>query len=175
MKYVSADEAVRLVRSGDTVVCQGGTSVPVILQEALARRHAELEGVQIVCGFNVTAGEAPFCKPEYKDSFLVNSIFISGDQRKHIAAGYGTMTPAFLGEVPGLFRRGEIPVDVAFINCSLPDKDGKRHEFDVLAAAKDTISGMKIMDPKVSGGAVLFGQLAPFYTRLKEDLMDHLR
>jgi len=124
MKYVSADEAVRLVRSGDTVVCQGGTSVPVILQEALTRRHAELQGVQIVCGFNVTAAEAPFCKPEYKDSFLVNSIFISGDQRKHIAAGYGTMTPAFLGEVPGLFRRREIPVDVAFINCSLPDKDG---------------------------------------------------
>ena len=84
MNYVSADEAVRLVRSGDTVVCQGGTSVPVILQEALARRHAELQGVQIVCGFNITAGEAPFCKPEYKDSFLVNSIFISGDQRKHI-------------------------------------------------------------------------------------------
>lgn len=124
MKYVSADEAVKLVRSGDTVVCQGGTSVPVILQEALARRHEELRDVQIVCGFNITAGEAPFCKPEYKDSFLVNSIFISGDQRKYIAAGYGTMTPAFLGEVPGLFRRGEIPVDVAFINCSLPDENG---------------------------------------------------
>ena len=57
---------------------------------------------------------------------------------------------------------------------SMPDKDGKRHEFDVLSAAKDTISGMKIMDPKVSGGAVLFGQLAPFYTRMKDDLMDHI-
>ena len=124
MKYVSADEAVKLVRSGDTVVCQGGTSVPVILQEALARRHEELRGVQIVSGFNITAAEAPFCKPEYKDSFLVNSIFISADQRKHIAAGYGTMTPAFLGEVPGLFRRREMPVDVAFINCSLPDENG---------------------------------------------------
>ncbi|MBR1570640.1 MAG: 4-hydroxybutyrate CoA-transferase [Bacteroidales bacterium] len=124
MKYVTADEAVKLVRSGDTVCCQGGASVPVVLQAALARRHAELKNVTITSGFNVQPGEAPFCRPEYKDSFLVNSIFVSGDQRAHIGAGYGTMTPAFLGEVPGMFRRGEFPVDVAFINCSLPDENG---------------------------------------------------
>ena len=53
MKYVSADEAVKLVRSGDTIACQGGASVPVLLQEALARRHAELRNVTITSGFNV--------------------------------------------------------------------------------------------------------------------------
>ena len=124
MKYVSADEAVKLVRSGDTICCQGGASVPVLLQEALARRHAELKNVTITSGFNVHKDPAPFCKPEYKDSFLVNSIFISADQRAHVAAGYGSMTPAFLGEVPGMFRRGEFPVDVAFITCSMPDENG---------------------------------------------------
>lgn len=124
MKYVSADEAVKLVRSGDTVCCQGGASVPVILQEALARRHEELRDVTITSGFNVHKEAAPFCKPEYKDSFLVNSIFLSADQRRHVAEGYGSMTPAFLGEVPALFRSGEFPVDVAFITCSLPDENG---------------------------------------------------
>lgn len=124
MKYVSADEAVKLVRSGDTVCCQGGASVPVLLQEALARRHAELRDVTITSGFNVHKDPAPFCKPEYKDSFLVNSIFVSADQRAHVADGYGSMTPAFLGEVPGMFRRGEFPVDVAFIVCSEPDENG---------------------------------------------------
>lgn len=124
MKYVSADEAVKLVRSGDTIACQGGASVPVLLQEALARRHAELRNVTITSGFNVHKEPAPFCKEEYKDSFLVNSIFISADQRAHVAAGYGSMTPAFLGEVPGMFRRGEFPVDVAFIVCSEPDENG---------------------------------------------------
>ena len=84
MNYVSADEAVKLVRSGDTVCCQGGSSVPVLLQAALARRHAELRDVTITSGFNVQTEEAPFCKPEYKDSFLVNSIFISADQRRHV-------------------------------------------------------------------------------------------
>ncbi len=124
MKYVSADEAVKLVRSGDTVCCQGGASVPVLLQEALARRHAELRDVTITSGFNVHKDPAPFCKPEYKDAFLVNSIFISADQRKHVAEGWGSMTPAFLGEVPGMFRRREFPVDVAFITCSEPDENG---------------------------------------------------
>lgn len=124
MKYVSADEAVKLVRSGDSICCQGGASVPVLLQEALARRHAELRDVIITSGFNVHKDPAPFCKPEYKDSFLVNSIFLSADQRKHVAEGYGSMTPAFLGEVPALFRSGEFPVDVAFITCSLPDENG---------------------------------------------------
>ncbi len=124
MKYVSADEAVKLVRSGDTICCQGGASVPVLLQEALARRHAELRDVRITSGFNVHKEPAPFCRPEYKDSFLVDSIFISADQRQHIGEGYGTMTPAFLGEVPALFRSGEFKVDVAFINCSLPDENG---------------------------------------------------
>ena len=124
MKYVSADEAVKLVRSGDSICCQGGASVPVLLQEALARRHAELRDVTITSGFNVHKDPAPFCKPEYKDSFLVNSIFLSADQRKHVAEGYGSMTPAFLGEVPALFRSREFPVDVAFITCSLPDENG---------------------------------------------------
>lgn len=124
MKYVSADEAIKLVRSGDSICCQGGASVPVLLQEALARRHAELRDVTITSGFNVHKDPAPFCKPEYKDSFLVNSIFLSADQRKHVAEGYGSMTPAFLGEVPALFRSGEFPVDVAFITCSLPDENG---------------------------------------------------
>ena len=118
MRYMSADDAMKLIRSGDTICCQGSTSVPVMLQEALTHRADELRDVKIVSGFNVTTGPAPFCKPEYKDSFIVNSIFLCADQRKHVAAGYGSMVPAFLGEVPYLFRSGQLPIDVAFINCS---------------------------------------------------------
>ena len=88
MNYVTADEAVKLVRSGDSVCCQGSTSVPRILQEALARRADELQDVKIISGFNVSEGPAPFCKPEYKDSFIVKSIFICGDQRGYVDAGY---------------------------------------------------------------------------------------
>ena len=124
MKYMSADEAMTLVKSGDWVFFQGSTSVPVILQEALARRHEELRDVQIVSGFNVTRGPAPFCKPEYKDSFVVNSLFLCADQRQYVAQGYGSLIPGFLSDLPALIRRKEIPIDVACINCSLPDENG---------------------------------------------------
>ena len=71
-------------------------------------------------------------------------------------------------------RQTILMAEPKLVILSLPDKDGKRHEFDVLAAAKETIAGMKILDPEKNGGAILFGQLAPFYTRLKDDLMDHI-
>ena len=124
MRYVSADEAMTLVKSGDWVFFQGSTSVPVILQEALARRHDELRDVKIVSGFNVTKGPAAFCKPEYKDSFVVNSLFLCADQRQYVAQGYGSLIPGFLSDLPALIRRREIPIDVACINCSLPDENG---------------------------------------------------
>lgn len=123
-KYMSAREAVKLIKSGDYVYVQGSTSVPEVLMEALAERGPELRGVTIYSGFAVTKGPAPICKPEYKDSFLVDSFFVNNSVRQWIAEGYGSVTPRFLGEVPALFRDGTWPVDVALINCSMPNEDG---------------------------------------------------
>ncbi|MCH5226515.1 MAG: acetyl-CoA hydrolase/transferase family protein [Muribaculaceae bacterium] len=120
----TADEAVGLIESGDHVYIQGSTSIPEVLVEALAKRGDELRDVTIYSGFAVGKKEAPFCKPEFKDSFLVDSFFVNNSVRRWIAEGYGSTTPCFLGEVPGLMRDGTWRVDVALINCSLPDKDG---------------------------------------------------
>lgn len=122
--YMTASEAVKLIKSGDHIFVQGSTSVPEVLLSAMADRGNELRDVVLYSGFAVTKGRAPYCKPEYKDSFLIDSFFVNNSIREWIAEGYGTMTPRFLGEVPALFRDGTCPVDVAFINCSLPDKDG---------------------------------------------------
>lgn len=117
--YVSAAEAVKLIESGDHVYIQGSTSVPEVLCQALADRGHELRDVTLYSAFCVAKGEAPYCKPEYKDSFFVDSFFVSNSVRRWINEGYGTMTPRFLGEVPALFRDGTCRVDVALINCSL--------------------------------------------------------
>lgn len=121
---VSADEAVRLIKSGDHIYIQGSTSIPEILVDALTRRAPELKNVTLYQAFAVAKGPAPYCKPEYRDTFLVNSFFVSNSVRKWIADGYGVTTPRFLGEVPALFRDGTCPVDVALINCSMPNEDG---------------------------------------------------
>ena len=124
VKYMTAAEAVRLIDSGDHVYIQGSTSIPEVLCEALAERGNELRDVVIYSGFAVARRPSPLCRPEFKDSFLVDSFFISNAFRNYINEGYGTMTPRFLGEVPELFRDGTCRVDVALINCSLPDAEG---------------------------------------------------
>lgn len=122
--YMTADEAVKLIKSGDHVYIQGSTSIPETLVAAMARRGRELRGVVLHSGFSVSDREAPYCREEYKDSFLVDTCFVSGNVRRWIAEGYGTTTPRFLGEAPQLFRSGIWPADVVLLNCSMPDKDG---------------------------------------------------
>lgn len=124
LKFVSAAEAVKLIESGDHVYIQGSTSIPEVLVEALAQRGHELRDVTVYSGFAVGRRPSPLCNPEYKDSFLIDSFFISNAFRNYINEGYGTMTPRFLGEVPELFRDGTCRVDVALINCSVPNEEG---------------------------------------------------
>lgn len=80
--------------------------------------------MKVYSAFAIGREEAPYCKPEYKDSFLVYSLFVSNSVRNWIAQGYGQAIPAFLGEIPGLFRKGIIPIDVALLNCSRPNEEG---------------------------------------------------
>ncbi len=121
---MTADEAVKLIKNGDHVYIQGSTSIPETLVAAMTRRGHELRGVVLHSGFSVADREAPYCKPEYKDSFLVDTCFVSNNVRRWIAEGYGATTPKFLGEVPALFRDGTWPVDVVLLNCSMPDEEG---------------------------------------------------
>lgn len=124
INYCTAQEAVKLIESGDHVYIQGSTSIPEVLVEALAERGPELKNVTLYSGFAVGKHKAPYCRPEFKDTFLVDSFFVCNSVREWIAEGYGATTPYFLGEVPSLMRDGTWRVDVALINCSMPDEDG---------------------------------------------------
>lgn len=124
MKYVSPSEAVRLIDSGDSIYIQGSTSIPEVLSQALADRGDELKDVTIYAAFAVGRREAPFCKSEYKEAFNVKSLFVANNIRHWLAEGYGTTIPAFLGEIPAMFRDGTLPLDAVFLNVSPPDKDG---------------------------------------------------
>ena len=124
INYTTAAEAAKLIKSNDSVYIQGSVSIPEVLVKAMADRGHELRGVKVYSAFAIGREEAPYCKPEYKDSFLVYSLFVSNSVRNWIAQGYGQAIPAFLGEIPGLFRKGIIPIDVALLNCSRPNADG---------------------------------------------------
>ena len=124
MHMTTAAEAVKLIRSHDSVYIQGSTSIPEVLVRAMADRGEELRGVKVYSGFAVGRADAPYCRAEYRDSFLVNSLFVANNIRRWLAEGYGQSIPAFLGEIPGFFRDGTLPVDVALLNLSRPNAEG---------------------------------------------------
>ena len=122
--YVSPAEAVSHIKSGDTIVVQGSTSIPMVLLRALTDRAAELRDVKLISGFGVHPEDAPYAKRELIDSFRALSIFVPNNLRHAMQEGVADTIPCFLGEVPSLFRSGQVPVDVTFLNVSEPDDDG---------------------------------------------------
>lgn len=121
-KYVTADEAVKVVKSNDRVYVQAAAATPTVLTKALANRATELRNVE-VCHLH-TEGDAPYSNPELAESFHVNSFFIGANVRHTLTAGNGSYTPVFLSELPNLFRKNVLPIDVAFIHVSPPDSHG---------------------------------------------------
>ncbi|TYB78030.1 acetyl-CoA hydrolase/transferase family protein [Bizionia gelidisalsuginis] len=119
---VSAEEAVKIVKSNNKIYIQAAAAAPQLLIQALTNRHEELRNVQI-CQLH-TEGEAPYANPELRDSFHVNSFFIGKNVRHTLKAGNGSYTPVFLSEVPLLFKRNIIDLQVALIHVSVPDQHG---------------------------------------------------
>ncbi|MBK9636056.1 MAG: acetyl-CoA hydrolase/transferase family protein [Bacteroidetes bacterium] len=121
-KYTSAEEAVKVVKSNDRIYIQAAAATPSILIKALSERADDLRNVEI-CHLH-TEGDAPYANPELRDSFHVNSFFIGQNVRHTLAAGNGSYTPVFLSELPLLFRKNILPLDVVFIHVSPPDIHG---------------------------------------------------
>ena len=120
--YTTAADAVKLVQSNNRVYVQAAAATPSLLTKALAERANELKNVEL-CHLH-TEGEAPYADPQLSESFHVNSFFIGKNIRHTLSAGNGSYTPVFLSELPNLFRRKIIALDVAFVHVSPPDSHG---------------------------------------------------
>jgi acyl-CoA hydrolase len=121
-KSVTAEEAVKVIKSNCRVYIQAAAAAPQALIKAMTARHEELKNVE-VCQLH-TEGEAPYANPELRESFHVNSFFIGKNVRHTLKAGNGSYTPVFLSELPILFKRNIIDLDVALIHVSVPDRHG---------------------------------------------------
>lgn len=122
MKITSAEEAVGLIKSGDRVFVQGAAMTPNELVDALCERHKELENVEIVSIH--TEGNALYTEEPYCNSFHLNSCFVGGNVRKSVNTPNAGYIPIFLSEIPWLFKRNILPLDVAIVQVSQPDKHG---------------------------------------------------
>ncbi|MBX7243326.1 MAG: 4-hydroxybutyrate CoA-transferase [Bacteroidia bacterium] len=122
IQYIPAKEAVQWVESKQRVFIQGGSATPQALIDALTGRSGELEEVEI-CHLH-TEGNAPYAFPQYEKSFRINNFFIGSNIRPMIGKTLAQYIPVFLSEIPSLFRKKILPLDVALIQVSPPDKHG---------------------------------------------------
>jgi acyl-CoA hydrolase len=122
MNYISAEEALKVINPGDRVFVHGGAATPHHLLKKLAERSSELWNVEIVS--ISLQGDAAISDKKYKDSFRINSLFVSQNIREAVNSGRGDYVPIFLSEIPILFRRKILPIDVALVQVSPPDKHG---------------------------------------------------
>ena len=161
MRTVSADAAVAAIASHERIFVQGGAATPRRLLSALTARAAELRGVEIVQLHS--EGEAPYAAPGLAHSFRVNALFVGHNVRDAVARGDADYVPVFLSEVPALFRRRILPLDVALVHCSMPD----RHGFCSLGVSVDVAAAA------VQGAARVIAQLNPNMPRTHGDGLVH--
>lgn len=122
VKYTSAEEALKVLKSGDTVFIHSVAMAPQVLIDAMVARAPELKDVSIV--HLHTEATAPYAEPQYEGIFNLKSFFVGHNVRKATMAGLADYIPVFLSEVPKLIREKIISLDVALMQVSPPDKHG---------------------------------------------------
>lgn len=161
-KYSSAAAAVQLIQSNQRVFLHGSAATPVHLIKALLARHAELQNVELVS--ITTLGDVDFSKSEYSNSFFFNSLFVSGNVRNVANSDHGDYVPVFLSQIPLLFKRNVLPIDVALIQVSPPD----RHGFCTLGTSVD------IARSAIDTARIIIAQVNPLMPRTHGDGFIHI-
>jgi acetyl-CoA hydrolase len=121
-RIVSAEDAVRCIKSNQRIFLTGNVSVPQKCLAALVDYAPELENVEICQA--LTIGPADYVKPEMEGHLRVNTLFISHNVRKAVHEGRADFTPVLLSEFPLLFKNKVLPLDAAIIHVSPPDEHG---------------------------------------------------
>ncbi|MCR5298901.1 MAG: 4-hydroxybutyrate CoA-transferase [Paludibacteraceae bacterium] len=121
---VTAEEAVKVVKSGDHIHLSAIGNAPQCLIQALCERGRQGELKDVHIHHFHTEGPAPYSDPEFEGVFFHEGFFIGANVRKSVQAGYSDYIPVFLGEAARLYREHYVPCDVAFIQVCPPDEHG---------------------------------------------------
>jgi len=177
-KSKTPEQAVEVIKSNDRVYIQMGAAPPQTLIKAMTARHESLRNVE-VCHLH-TEGVAPYADPKLKDSFHVNSFFIGGNVRHTLRAGNGSYTPVFFSELPFFFKNGIVPLDVALIHVSPPDKHGYCSlgvtigaTLAAIDAAKHVIAQVNPQMPRTHGAGIIHISELDTFVEVDEPILEH--
>lgn len=178
MKYVSAQEAVSVIESGNRVFIQAVAATPHMLLRAMCERKDELRDVEL-CSLH-TEGPAPYLEDGCDQAFRLNAFFVGANVRKGVQEGRADYLPVFLSEVPLLFRRGVLPLDVALVHVSPPDRHGYCSlgvSVDITVAAvheaKYVIAQVNPNMPRTHGDGLIHTSKIDAFVECHDDLPIH--
>lgn len=176
-KLVQASEAIAAITSGQSLYIHSVAAAPQTLIHELVRQADRLRDVRII--HLHTEGPAPYADPIYAENFRVTCLFIGGNMRKAVQEGRADYAPVFLSEIPHLFRSRIMPVDVALINVSPPDKHGfcslgvtveAAHE--ALHSASIVIAQINPQMPRTHGDALIHTSKLTYMVEVDEPIFE---
>jgi acyl-CoA hydrolase len=122
IEYVSAEKAISIVQNNQRVFIHGGACTPHHLLRELAVQKDRFQNVELV---SVSVqGDFILDKPEFTDHFHINSLFVSEPIREAVNEGRADFVPVFLSDIPDLFKKNIMVLDVAIVQVSPPDEHG---------------------------------------------------
>jgi acyl-CoA hydrolase/GNAT superfamily N-acetyltransferase len=162
-KVTSAEEAIRSIPPGRTILIGSGAAEPELLVEGLVSFGNHLSDNSIV--HLLTLGSAPYIAPGLEHRFRHMAFFIGPNVRDAVQEGRADFLPVFLSEIPELIRSRRVPVDVALIQVSSPD----RHGYVSLGVSVD------IVRAAVDTAALVLAEVNPRMPRTHGDSFVHVR
>ena len=125
-KRATPDEVFRKIRSGRKIFIGTGCGEPRYLVHAIvAYAKAHPKAFFDASVFQVFPAKSIPDLEGLGPNFKIDSFFVGGNTRALVNAGLIDYTPTFLYRVPDFIRRGYVPVDVALIQTSSPDEEGR--------------------------------------------------
>lgn len=124
IRFVTAKEAVKVIKSNDRVHLHSVSVTPHPLIKAMCERGVNKEFRNVRIQHIHTEGKVEYANPEFEGIFQLESFFVGANVRKQTQAGYADYIPVFLHETQRLIREGYLKVNVAMIQISVPDKFG---------------------------------------------------
>jgi len=173
--YQSGEDAVKIIKSGSRIFIHGGAATPLYLLRKLADRASELFDIEIVS--TSLQGDISITEPKYRENFRVNSLFVSQNVREAVNDGRADYIPVFLSEIPQLFRKGILPIEVALVHVSPPDKHGYCSlgtsvdcALAAVKAAKYVIAQVNPKMPRILGDGIIHESEFDAMVKVDEEL-----
>ena len=120
--FIDAGTALEAVRSNSRIFIHGSAATPIHLLKELFKKKSSLRNVELTS--ISTLGDGIFRKEDFGESFFFNALFVSQNIRNIVNSTEGDYIPVFLSEINQLFEKGILPIDVALVHVSPPDKHG---------------------------------------------------